>query len=141
MKKNNWWNRIFHKKEIANNFSELAKVKSILAASDTLTMNISEATTLEALLIWHKRAWRAGFQNENLGPDKYGMFRTKDINKMTVDEVFLGGICGLNTLPLSKWEDEPIVLVQYKHLLLSNIRYIVTNAYKKLNILIDNNYK
>lgn len=27
--------------------------------------------------IWHK-----GFRNANLGPDKYGMFRTKDINLM-----------------------------------------------------------
>ena len=27
----------------------------------------------------------------------YGMFRTKDINLMTINEVYIGGIYGLNT--------------------------------------------
>lgn len=38
----------------------------------------------------HKRIWRKGFRN----PDKYGMFRTKDINLMTINEVYIGGIYG-----------------------------------------------
>ena len=146
MRKNNWWNRIFHKKEIASNFSELAKVKSILAASDKLLYEIKNATTLEAILVWHKRAWRAGFQNENLGPDKYGMFRTNDINKMTIDEVFLGGIYGLCTFPISEWEyaDEQsyaIVKSQYQNLLSSNIDAIKEKALKDLKILVAKGYE
>ena len=146
MRKNNWWNRIFHKKEIASNFSELAKVKSILAASDKLLYEIKNATTLEALLVWHKRAWRAGFQNENLCPDKYGMFRTNDINKMTIDEVFLGGIYGLWTFPISKWEniDEQsyaIVKSQYQNLLISNIIAIERQATTTLFTLAYKGYE
>lgn len=146
MRKNNWWNRIFHKKEIASNFSELTKVKSILAASDKLLYEIKNAATLEALLLWHKRAWRAGFQNKNLGPDKYGMFRTNDINKMTIDEVFLGGIYGLWTFPISEWDntDEQsynIVKSQYQNLLSSNVDAIKEKALKDLKVLVAKGYE
>ena len=37
-------------------------------------------------------------------PDKYGVFRTKDIATMSPDEVFLGGICGLFTYNITTWE-------------------------------------
>lgn len=54
-------------------------------------------------MIIHKRIWRKGFRNANLGPDEYGMFRTKDINLMTIDEVYIGGI--YDTLTIAQWED------------------------------------
>ena len=37
-------------------------------------------------------------------PDKYGVFRTKDIATMSPDDVFLGGICGLFTYNITTWE-------------------------------------
>lgn len=58
-------------------------------------------------------------------PDKYGVFRTKDIATMSPDDVFLGGICGLFTQNIIMWElykknDKEaynIVLNQYYNLL------------------------
>lgn len=58
-------------------------------------------------------------------PDKYGVFRTKDIATMSPDDVFLGGICGLFTFNITTWElykktDKEaynIVLNQYYNLL------------------------
>ena len=37
-------------------------------------------------------------------PDKYGVFRTKDIATMSPNDVFLGGICGLFTYNITAWE-------------------------------------
>lgn len=37
-------------------------------------------------------------------PNKYGVFRTKDIATMSPDDVFLGGICGLFTHDITTWE-------------------------------------
>lgn len=51
----------------------------------------------------HKDAWGTGFQNENIGP--YGVFRTLDIPSMTPDQIYLGGIWGLVTKPVSFWEE------------------------------------
>lgn len=118
----------------------------MLAASDKLLYEIKNATTLEALLVWYKRAWKAGFQNKNLGPDKYGMFRTNDINKMTIDEVFLGGIYGLWTFSISEWEntDEQsyaIVKSQYQNLLISNIIAIERQATTTLFTLAYKGYE
>ena len=58
-------------------------------------------------------------------PDKYGVFRTKDIATMSPNDVFLGGICGLFTYNITTWElykktDKEaynIVLNQYYRLL------------------------
>ena len=58
-------------------------------------------------------------------PDKYGVFRTKDIATMSPNDVFLGGICGLFTYNITTWElykktDKEaynIVLNQYYNLL------------------------
>lgn len=58
-------------------------------------------------------------------PDKYGVFRTKDIATMSPDDVFLGGIWGLFTHNITMWElykkiDEEAydtVLYQYYKLL------------------------
>ena len=60
-------------------------------------------------------------------PDKYGVFRTKDIATMSPDDVFLGGIYGLFTQNIIMWElykknDKEaynIVLNQYYNLLKS----------------------
>lgn len=100
-------------------------------------------------MILHKRIWRRGFRNANLGPDKYGMFRTKDINLMTINEVYIGGIYGLNTLTIAQWEEPydstqtyyDIVLCAYKRLLKSNIIALADNAKLLVAEYKQNNYK
>ena len=98
-------------------------------------------------MILHKRIWRKGFRNANLGPDKYGMFRTKDINLMTINK---GGIYGLNTRTIAHSKEEPydseqtcydIILCSYKRLLKSNIIALADNAKLLVAEYQQNNYK
>lgn len=59
-----------------------------------------------------------------------------ELNLMTINEVYIGGIYGLNTRTIAQWEDskeEPydcydIVLCAYKRLLKSNIIALADNA-------------
>lgn len=160
MKKNNLWNRIFFKEEIRKNMED-AVLKHTLSKNGARIVNaINKCGSLEELLSIHKEAWIVGFQNENLGPDKYGMFRTENIPTMQPSEVFLGGIWGLFTHAIPFWEERKsqpygcndfnmdpeislydIVLDQYKRLLISNIEYIWNKAeqllvvYKKAGYL------
>ena len=81
------------------------------------------------------------------------MFRTKDINLMTINEVYIGGIYSLNTRTIAQWEDhkeEPydstqtcydIVLGAYKRLLKSNIIALADNAKLLVAEYQQNNYK
>ena len=100
----------------------------------------------------HVGLWRDGLQCENLGPDKYGMFRTEDISKMYPWQVYLGGVDGLFTLPVSDWEefkdretarrkadglkpDIPqeyqLVCRQYREHLMSNVKDIRSHIFDK----------
>ena len=59
----------------------------------------------------------------------YGMFRTKDINLMTINKVYIGGIYG--TLTIAHRKEEPYDSTQtcaYKRLLKSNIIALADNA-------------
>lgn len=85
MKKYNIWNKIFHKREVADYKLQQGLVNSY----ECWLTKIGNANTLSECMILHKRIWRKGFRNANLGPDKYGMFRTKDINLMTINEVYI----------------------------------------------------
>lgn len=108
---------------------------------------IKDCDSLISLMYIHKDAWGSGFQNKNIAPCSYGIFRTSDILTMVPCEVFLGGIYGLNINPIPFWEAHKndkygcngfgidkndslyeIVLNQYKNLLLSNIRYMLKVA-------------
>lgn len=108
---------------------------------------IKDCDSLISLMYIHKDAWGSGFQNKNIAPCSYGIFRTSDILTMVPCEVFLGGIYGLNTNPIPFWEAHKndkygcngfgidkndslyeIVLNQYKNLLLYNIRYMLKVA-------------
>ena len=72
---------------------------------------------------------------------------------MTIDEVYIGGIYGLNTLTIEQWEDrkeEPydseqtcydIVLCAYKRLLKSNIIALADNAKLLVAEYQQNRYK
>ena len=159
MLRNNIWNHVFHHKKvndtqiralnvrhlIRNADSFLAKIGEVSCDERSKSATISGAKTLLELLEIHKEAWNEGFQNRNLGPCSHGMFRCDDISKMTANEVYLGDVYGLFTLPISEWETTKddgktaggyeiydyltvyeIVLRQYKNHLSSNINSIVT---------------
>lgn len=151
MKKNNLWNRIFFKEEVRKN-KEDAELQLTLSKNASRIINtIVKCDSLYKLMDIHKEAWIIGFQNVNLGPDKYGMFRTKSIPTMQPSELFLGGIWGLFTHAIPFWEERKsqpygcngfnmdpeislygIVLDQYKRLLISNIEDIWNKAERLL---------
>ena len=131
--KKNLWNKLFHSKE-------LKKEESMAFIRPLLISDIKNSKSLKDVFELHKKAWERGFRNENIGPCPYGMFRTSDILTMTPEQVYLGGIYGLFTLPLPKWEENKdevygvngfrvdpkttiydIVLTQYKNHLISNL--------------------
>ena len=152
--KNNWWNNIFHKEELAWQANERIRCKKLIKAAERFGKRLSDSESLTELFHLHKEMWREGFRNKNLGPDEYGMFRTKDIETMTPSEVFLGDIYGLWTYSITDWENskdglfgpncygiEPTMPViqllvnQYKKLLLSNLAALCHVAEKNLDIL------
>lgn len=145
--KDNTWNRLFHRKALEEYKKAEELKKQIVGYFPILLQDLSEAKTLKDLLCVHKKAWSLGYQNKNLGPCPWGMFRTKSIPDMRLEEVFLGGIWGLNTKPILFWEqykDETmagngfgirddvkiydIVMQQYRDLLRSNFREIKNSA-------------
>ena len=151
MRKNNLLNRIFFKEEIRKNIKD-AELQLTLSKNGARIINkVKKCDSLYVLLNIHKEAWLLGFQNENLGPDRYGMFRTENIPTMKPSEVFLGDIWGLFTHAIPFWEERKsqpcgcngfgidpeislygIVLDQYKKLLISNIDSIWCKAEKAL---------
>jgi hypothetical protein len=147
MKKNNIWNRLFHNTEIKENKKKMSIYVKQRESGQSFINAIKDCDSLITLMHIHKDAWGNGFQNKNIGPDIYGIFRTSDILTMIPDEVYLGGIYGLNTMTISFWEEHKndkygcngfgidanyslykIILDQYKNLLLSNIRYMLKIA-------------
>lgn len=149
MKKNNIYNTIFHRSEILNNKRQIQKCLLLYTEGPQILNEITNSTSLVSLLNIHKDAWGTGFQNNNLGPCSYGMFRTENISNMLPGEVFLGDIYGLFTHPISYWEEvgnQPlnyfaedktttvydVILKQYKGILFSNIENLYHNAKEKL---------
>jgi hypothetical protein len=99
------------------------KINRILLISSYIE-RLYEAKNLHSVLTLHKKLWSDGIQNANIGPCEHGMFRTKDIIGMTEDEVFLGNINSSLAKPIKFWldtDEEPIVLEQYRHRLISNL--------------------
>lgn len=151
MRKNNLLNRTFFKEEVQKNLKD-AELQLTLSKNGARIINtIEKCDSLYELLSIHKSAWTLGFQNENLGPDKYGMFRTENISTMEPSEVFLGNIWGLFTHSIPFWEERKsqpygcngfginpeislysIILDQYKRLLISNIKDIWCEAERLL---------
>lgn len=94
--------------------------------------DLENAETLGELLALHKLMWALGLRNENLGPDRYGYFRTSNILSMSPDEVYLGNFNGYFTHPIPVWEEgragnEEVyqdVLNQYRNHLISNLEAI-----------------
>lgn len=132
--KNNLYNKIFHPCKLKAYRDEAKKLRGWLPH---LLQDLSEAKTFEDLVTIHKFAWEKGFQNENLGPCEWGMFRTNSIPEMSFGEIYLGGIYGLNTHNIPWWnshKEEPysehrtcfeVVFNQYRNHLRSNFQAIV----------------
>ena len=153
MKKYNIWNKIFHKRELNKNVADYKLQQGLVNSYECWLTKIGNANTLSECMILHKRIWRKGFRNANLGPDKYGMFRTKDINLMTINEVYIGGFNGLNILTIEEWEEckeelydseqtcYSLILSGYKRLLKANILDITDKAKMMVEQYQQNNYK
>lgn len=147
MRKNNTWNRLFHKAEVQENIKQMSIYTKQCLEEQKFLDAIKSCKSLIDLMNIHKDAWGTGFQNENIGPCPYGIFRTLDIPSMTSEQVYLGGIWGLSTQAIPFWEEHKedkygcngygidenlslyeMVLDQYKKLLSSNIRTIFNQA-------------
>lgn len=151
MLKNNLFNRIFRANTVAANQCICNNYYKMLELSTPLLFEVTSSDSLDDLYELHKYAFKCGFQT-NLGPDKYGMFRCSSIETMQPFEVFLGGIYGLNTRPITFWElhqNEPyndkitcydIVVLQYKKHLMSNIESITKYIQKELKALQKQGY-
>lgn len=141
MRKNNIWNRLFHKAEVQKNVKQMSIYTTQCLEGQKFLNMIEDCKSLITLIDIHKSIWEAGFQNENIGPCPYGIFRTLDISSMTPDQIYLGGIFGLTTHPITYWEEHKnakygyngfgidetysiyeMLLSQYKGLLRSNVR-------------------
>lgn len=147
MRKNNIWNRLFYKSEIKKNQQLCAKYNKQCLEAQRFLDAIENCNSLTHLMNIHKDAFNAGFQNSDLDTCSYGYFRAQDIQSMTPDQVYLGGIYGLSTKNIPFWESNKderygvngfgidsniyvydIILNQYKRHLRSNISYIYAHA-------------
>lgn len=105
-KKDSLWNKIFHIKRWKELRKEKRRLQNIVDMAEVFIDELSGCDDLRTLLHIHKDIWGNGLQNENIGPDPYGMFRTKDVKDMKAEEVYLGNIYGLWTFTIPEWEKE-----------------------------------
>ena len=105
MRKKNLWNRLFQSKELTEQEKRYHFCLEIVGFYGSVDTVLREAGTLPGLLEAHKFLWSKGYRNDNLGPDKCGMFRCESIEKMGVEDVFLGNIYGLFTKTLRYWDN------------------------------------
>lgn len=152
MLKENCWNKLFHKNELKEQSEKYRKSKIMVSLYKDLKDDLRKANNLSELINIHKFAWKYGYQNSNLGPCYYGMFRTNDIMSMTDDDVYLGNIYGLFTKNVRYWNEHiddrygvngfglnpemnlyDLILGQYKELLNSNITELYYKAYTFIN--------
>ena len=150
MKANNLFNRIFHKKKLAKLKKQATTYKQQLEHGTQIIDAIHKCNSLTELVELHKLAWVIGFKNENLAPQRYGMIRANSIESLTPNEVFLGGIWGLNTHSIPFWEEHKgdkygangfgidptynlytMILNQYKGLVESNVQLLYEKAVKE----------
>lgn len=158
--RNSLFNRLFHHRTISSNIKKLEDIKSTLWNHPYLIEALNECTTLTELLNIHKQAYAAGYNNKNLSPNKFRMFRTTSISDMKPSEVFLGNIYGIWTNTLEFFESLPhqnkthferteifpidsysLVFNQYYLHLLSNIEAMYESYQKILEEFKSKNYK
>ena len=118
-KKNTWWNRLIHKKEVKANTEQKERAERVISLAPGYiqkigvvsytegnldSVKVTGVTSLLDILAIHKEAWSQGFKNEKIGPDSCGMYRCESIEALSPSQVFLGGIFGLNTNNIEFWE-------------------------------------
>lgn len=147
MRTNNLFNRIFHKKELAELKKQALIYKKQLEHGVQIIAAIHKCNSLTELVELHKLAWANEFKNKNLAPQRYGMIRSNSIEELTPNQVFLGGIWGLNTYSIPFWEERKghkygcngfgldpntdlytLILNQYKGLIASNVQSLYAKA-------------
>ena len=111
IKKQTIWNKLFHKKQLQEEETKYRKYLIMKGFYNELFNNIANAKTLVELLDNHKWAWKLGYRNINLGPCSYGMFRAESIEKLDVDNVYLGNIWGLWTNTIRFWNSHSTELM------------------------------
>ena len=149
--KNNLWNRIFHYKALKK-YQEWKKIaEAIIGWNKQLNEDLERAQTLQDLIDIHKHAWDIGYQNSNLGPCEWGMFRCDCIPMLSLNTLYLGGIWGLWTNIGKFWEEHKdetmagngfgidpekkiydLIMQQYRQHLRSNINAISNNTAQEL---------
>lgn len=117
---------------IEHQILQLNKFKGELMSHHTLEDTFKIHRQLGAMHL----AW-----NPAICPDQYGMFRTSNIATMSMDDVFLGDICGLWMHTLTYWltcEDEDDVIIvtgQYYEQVLNGIEAEIRELKKKITSL------
>ncbi len=143
------WNRIFHREEIKKQLEEKHRQQHIIDVAGDFIKSLKESKDLTTILRIHKNIWGSGLRNRNIGPNPYGMFRTKNIGEMKAEEVMLGNIFGLFTYSIAVWEKNDsakqpfgandygidpassvydVIVWQYRNHLISNIKAIRAKA-------------
>ncbi len=158
MRKNNLFNRIFHSKEVKKNIAREKELSERLLNIPQFYPKLKNVKDFEHLLEIHKEMWALGLRH-NIGPDNCGYYRTSNIETMTLSQVFLGDILGLNTMSAEYWSHYPneeygpngfgidphiliydIMLDKYRAHLLANLHYMEHQTNNELTELRHNNY-
>lgn len=116
---------------IEHQILQLTKFKGELMSHHTLEDTFKIHRQLGAMHL----AW-----NPAICPAQYGMFRTSNIATMSMDDVFLGDICGLWMHTLTYWltcNEDAITIVtgQYYEQVLNGIKAEIRELKKKINSL------
>lgn len=160
MRKNNLWNRLFHKADVILADNQYKIYKHHATKAKGYIEKVKSMDDLESLFLFHKKLWREGFQSLTLKPTLYGMFRCDDILSMQTNQVFLGGIWGLNTGNIPFWESRreelygengfgikedtsvyAIVVAQYRNALINGISACYYEAQAKIPVYEIRGYK
>lgn len=113
---------------IEHQILQLAKFKGELMSHHTLEDTFKIHRQLGAMHL---------AQNPAICPAQYGMFRTSNIATMSMDDVFLGDICGLWTLTYWLTCNDAVIIVtgQYYEQVLNGIKAEIRELKKKINSL------
>jgi len=149
--KDNLWNRLFHSKKLEAYKEWKETAKSIIGWNKQLNQDLTRASSLQELINVHKHAWDIGYQNPNIAPCAWGMFRCNSIPELTLDTLYLGDIWGLWTNTGRFWEEHKdetmagngfcidpekkvydLIMQQYRQHLRLNINAIANNISEEL---------
>lgn len=149
--KDTWWNRTFHAKELSAYKAKKRTWTAMIGWKRQLDQNLEKANSLQGLINVHRFAWTIGYQNLNLGPCPWGMFRCDNILDLDLGSLYLGDIYGLWTFKGSDWEASKgkqmgpnsynipeetlvydLIVRQYRRHLQANFNHLVQEAAENL---------